>query len=231
VPSRATASLDAAGQRALQRFVGLLRKRFAEDLYAVRLYGPRVHGELQQGECELQLLVLLRHSSRSDRVTALELLWQAALAERASESYLSIRISDRASPERRRALDEFMAREIEPDGIALFARSGPAPVTEPAARPRAGRLTSPESRSRRSACQRLAGRAFSLHPLCWFGAPQRARRWCVDALVTFVPADAIPRRRRPAHDLLYDARARRPLGRLGVDLNPISGLQLDALTS
>jgi hypothetical protein len=59
-------------------------------------------------------------------VKALELLWQAALAERATQSYLSIRISDRASPERRRALDEFLAREVEPDGIALFARSGPS---------------------------------------------------------------------------------------------------------
>jgi predicted nucleotidyltransferase len=127
VPSLATASLDAAERRALRRFVGLLRKMFAEDLDAVWLYGSRVRGEPPRDESELQLLVLLRHSSRSDRVTALELLWQAALAERASESYFSIRISDRASPERRRAIDEFVAREVEPDGIALFAPSGPAP--------------------------------------------------------------------------------------------------------
>jgi hypothetical protein len=35
VPSLATASLDAAERRALQRFVGLLRERFIEDLDAV----------------------------------------------------------------------------------------------------------------------------------------------------------------------------------------------------
>jgi hypothetical protein len=127
VPSLATASLDAAERRALQRLVGLLRRRFAEELDAVWLYGPRVRGEAPQDESELQLLALLRHSSRGDRVTALELLWQAALAERATESYFSIRISDRASPERRRTIDEFLAREVEPDGIALFARSGAAP--------------------------------------------------------------------------------------------------------
>jgi hypothetical protein len=127
VPSLATASLDAAERRALQRFVGLLRKRFADDLDAVWLYGPRVRGEPPQEGSELQLIVLLRHSSRSDRVTALELLWEAALAEGATQSYFSIRIADRASPERRRALDEFLAREVELDGIALFARSGPAP--------------------------------------------------------------------------------------------------------
>jgi hypothetical protein len=96
VPSLATASVDAAERRALRRFVGLLRKRFADDLDAVWLYGSRVHGEAPRDESELQLLVLLRRSPRSDRVTALELLWQAALAERASESYFSIRISDRA---------------------------------------------------------------------------------------------------------------------------------------
>ena len=87
----------------------------------------------------------VRHlSSRSDRVTALELLWQAALAERV-ESYFSIMVSDRASPERQRAIDEFLAREVEPDGIALFAARGLRPE-EPANRPRARRLPSPESR-------------------------------------------------------------------------------------
>ena len=87
-------------------------------------------------------MVLLRHSSRSDRVTALELLWQAA--ERV-ESYFSIRVSDRASPERQRAIDEFLAREVEPDGIALFARSRPPPGG--ARRPTPGEaLPSPESR-------------------------------------------------------------------------------------
>jgi hypothetical protein len=72
-------------------------------------------------------MVLLRHSSRSDRPTALELLWQAALAERV-ESYFSIRVADRDSTARlRSAIEEFLAREVEPDGIALFARSRPPP--------------------------------------------------------------------------------------------------------
>jgi hypothetical protein len=64
-------------------------------------------------------------------------------------------------------------------------------------------------------------RSVTLRPLCWLGAPQRARRWRVDALVAVVPADAIPRRWRPVHHLLDDACARRPLGRLGLDLHPI----------
>ena len=68
--------------------------------------------------------MLLRNSSRSNRMTALELLWQAALAERVGESYFSIRSVDRASAERRRAIDPLLAREVEPDGIALFARLG-----------------------------------------------------------------------------------------------------------
>lgn len=122
--SLATTSLDAAERRALQRFVGLLRERFAGDLEAIWLYGPRARGERPGDESELRLLVLLRESSRSDRTTALELLWQAALTAGATESYFSVRISDRASPERRCAIDEFLAREVEPDGVALFARSG-----------------------------------------------------------------------------------------------------------
>jgi predicted nucleotidyltransferase len=124
VPSLATASLDAAERRALRRFVGLLRERFAEELETVWLYGPRARGERPRDESELRLLVLLRDSSRSDRAAALELLWQAARAEAATESYFSVRIADRASPERRRAIDEFIANEVEPDSIALFARAG-----------------------------------------------------------------------------------------------------------
>jgi hypothetical protein len=125
--SLATASLDAAERRGLRRLSVCCERGSPEGLDAVWLFGRRVRGEPLQDESELQLMVLLRHSSRSDRVTALELLWQAALAERALQNYLSIRMSDRATPEHRRALKEFIAREIEPDGIALFARSGPAP--------------------------------------------------------------------------------------------------------
>jgi hypothetical protein len=128
VPSLATASLDAAERRALQRFVSLLHERFAENLDAVWLYGAPAPGAPEHDEpprdddSELRLLVLLRDSTRNDRVAALELLWQAALAEQAGERYFSIRVVDRASPERRRAVDEFLAREVKPDGIALFAR-------------------------------------------------------------------------------------------------------------
>jgi hypothetical protein len=77
--------------------------------------------------------VLLRDSSRSDRVTALEPLWEAAMFERATESYFSIRICDRASAERRRAMDEFLLREVEPDGIVLFTRTRSALGTAPEA--------------------------------------------------------------------------------------------------
>ena len=127
MPSLATASIDAAERRALERFVGLLRKRFAEDLDAVWLYGPRVRGEAPAGRVRASAAGVAAALVPRRRVTALELLWQAALVERATESYLSIRVADRASPERRRAIDGFLAREVEPDGIALFARSGPAP--------------------------------------------------------------------------------------------------------
>jgi hypothetical protein len=133
VRALATASLDDAERRALQRFVRLLRMKFAEDLDAVWLYGPCARGERPQDESEVQLLVLLRDSSRGDRVTALELLWEAAMAERATESYFSIRICDRASAERRRAMDEFLQREVEPDGIVLFTRPGSALGTAPEA--------------------------------------------------------------------------------------------------
>ena len=75
--------------------------------------------------------MLLRHSSRGDRVTALELLWQAALVERATESYLSIKVADRASPERRRAIDEFLACESSPTGSLSSPAPGPS-QTEPA---------------------------------------------------------------------------------------------------
>src|SRR5215218_4732412 len=70
-----------------------------------------------------------------------------------------------------------------------------------------------------------------LRPVCRLRGAQRPRRRRVDALVPVVPADAVARGGRPVHDLLYDARAGWSLGRFGLDLHAISGLQLHALTS
>src|SRR5215207_1626513 len=60
---------------------------------------------------------------------------------------------------------------------------------------------------------------------------QRADGGCVNALVPVVPADVIARVSRPLHDLLDDARAGRPVGRLGLDLHTISRLELHGLSS
>jgi hypothetical protein len=78
----------------------------------VALRAARARGEHPQTESDLRLLVLLRRSSLSDRVAALDLLWQAALVEQVPESYFSIRVADRASAERRRAIDEVLARDV-----------------------------------------------------------------------------------------------------------------------
>jgi hypothetical protein len=157
VPSLATASLDAAERRALQRFVGLLRKRFTDDLDAVWLYGPRVRGEPPQDESELQLLVSLRHSSRSDRVTALELLWQAALAERATEATTRSGSPIEPRPSAGARSTTFSRARSSPTGSLSSPARGRAP--ELARRARARRLPSPEPRSG-SAGQGAAGRAF-----------------------------------------------------------------------
>ena len=124
VPALEIPSLDPAERRALERFVGLLRHRFSANLEAVLLFG--LHADGEPDGSKVRLLVLLEESSRSDRVAALELLWQAAVAERATEHYFSIRITDRAAARRSRAIDEFLARKVEPDGIVLFARPGSA---------------------------------------------------------------------------------------------------------
>src|SRR5829696_5376022 len=61
------------------------------------------------------------------------------------------------------------------------------------------------------------------------GGVQRPCRRGVDALVPVVPADSIARRGCLTHDFLDDASSRRPLGRLGLDLHAISGLELHVL--
>jgi hypothetical protein len=104
-------------------------ERSRRELEAVWLYGPRARRERPQTQSELRLLVLLRHSSRSDRVMALELLWQAALAEQATGSYFSIRVADQASAERRRAIDKFLAPDVEPEGGSFYLPARPPPPT------------------------------------------------------------------------------------------------------
>jgi hypothetical protein len=100
----------------------------------------RAPAERPQAESELRL----RNSSRSDRMTALELLWQAALAERATESCFSIRIAHRASAERRaRWTSSSCARSR-----LTASSSSPAPgprSAEVANRVRAKRRPSPDA--------------------------------------------------------------------------------------
>src|ERR687896_412567 len=60
------------------------------------------------------------------------------------------------------------------------------------------------------------------------GETQSAGRGRVAALVPVVPLDPVARRGRAMDDLLYDAGPRWPLGRLGLDLHPISCLQVHA---
>jgi hypothetical protein len=108
-------------------------RRGARRRLALRAARP---GERPETESELRLLVLLRHSSRSDRVTALELLWQAALAKQANESYFAIRVADRASAERRRAIDDSSRVRSSLTGTFCLP-AGPPPLR--AAAPRGGR--------------------------------------------------------------------------------------------
>jgi hypothetical protein len=66
------------------------------------------------------------------------------LAERATESYFSIRIVGSSLPERRRALDEFLARKAQPNGILLFTAPGHAQHSS-ASELGAKRLPSPDA--------------------------------------------------------------------------------------
>src|SRR5919106_2189912 len=91
----------------------------------------------------------------------------------------------------------------------------------------------PQGLSRRRAFAGIGPAPVSsvLRPLGGLDSLQRARSGCVDALVPVVPADAIARVSRTLHDLLDYARPGRPVGRLGLDLHAISGLELHALSS
>jgi hypothetical protein len=52
---------------------------------------------------------------------------------------------------------------------------------------------------------------------------ERAGRRCIDALMSVVPADPIARARVVVDDLLHDTSAWRPLGRLCLSENAITG--------
>ena len=118
----ATASLDAAERRTLERFVEVLRDEFGERLDSVWLYGSRARGEPPHEESDVDLIVLVEEASWEDERRAGELKWDAAEVAGANPILFAVYVRDRDWLERRRAIKSFFIQEVDRDKIVLWGR-------------------------------------------------------------------------------------------------------------
>jgi predicted nucleotidyltransferase len=116
----AEASLDAGERRVVERFVGLLREEFGEDLRGVWLYGSRARGERPHEESDVDLLVVLAREAWQDHWQARRLAYDAAEAEGESPVWFSVHVYTPELLAQRREIRSFFIQEVDRDKIVLF---------------------------------------------------------------------------------------------------------------
>jgi predicted nucleotidyltransferase len=117
----AEASLTAAEQALLKRFVDELRLRLGDELHTVWLFGSRARGEQPSEESDVDVLVLVDDASWDGRMLVREMLDDAARAlglEALTWSF-SIHVHTPAWLAQRREIDSFFIAEVDHDKIAL----------------------------------------------------------------------------------------------------------------
>ncbi len=115
----ATAALDVAERRTLDRLVELIRDEFGERLEAVWLYGSRARGERHE-ESDVDVMVVVGERSDEDSRRAHRLARRATETEGTWSTLLSVRVRDREWIEDRRAIGSFFLQEVDRDRIVLY---------------------------------------------------------------------------------------------------------------
>lgn len=117
----ATAALDAAERRTLDRLVGLVQDEFGDRLESIWLYGSRARGERHE-ESDVDVMVLLTEQLEHDRQRGSQLAGQATQEEGTWGTLLSVQVQDLQWLEGRRAIDSFFAQELDRDRLSLYEK-------------------------------------------------------------------------------------------------------------
>ena len=119
MPALADASLTPRERRALERLVGLLEAEFGPHLQAVWLYGSRARGEPPRDDSDVDLLVVSSRGDANDDLRAIELAFDAAMAEGVNPMVFSVKVYSPELLAQRRSIESFFIREVDRDKIVL----------------------------------------------------------------------------------------------------------------
>ena len=118
VSTLARASLIVEEERALERAVAALEAKLGDQLLAVWLYGSRARGERPGEDSDIDLLVVVSHADKSDRVRRIV---YDAVGEGSGDPFLfSTQVTDPRRLAEEAAIESLYLREVERDRIVLW---------------------------------------------------------------------------------------------------------------
>lgn len=90
----AGAALSESERRTVRRFLAVLADELGDDLKAVWLYGSRARGEASHPDSDVDLLVIAEGGRERHGRAALDLSFEAAIAERENPFAYSVHVHD-----------------------------------------------------------------------------------------------------------------------------------------
>jgi predicted nucleotidyltransferase len=115
----ASAALSEQERRTVRRFVAMLSDELHDDLHAVWLYGSRARGETPHADSDVDLLVIADGGRERHGRAAMDLSFEAAIAEHENPFAYSVHVHDTAWLHGRREIESFFIQEVDRDKLVL----------------------------------------------------------------------------------------------------------------
>jgi predicted nucleotidyltransferase len=113
------AALSESERRTVRRFLAMLGDELGDELRAVWLYGSRARGEKTHPDSDVDLLVIADGGRERHGRAAMDLSFEAAIAESENPFAYSVHVHDPGWLSSRREIDSFFIQEVDRDKLVL----------------------------------------------------------------------------------------------------------------
>lgn len=103
----------------MRRFLAMLGDELGDELRAVWLYGSRARGEKTHPDSDVDLLVIADGGRERHGRAAMDLSFEAAIAESENPFAYSVHVHDPDWLSSRREIDSFFIQEVDRDKLVL----------------------------------------------------------------------------------------------------------------